>query len=59
MAFLTEYSDATMKAVSERRCSPEAAEGYPRDAMLGAGAVETTLGRLLGMDQSHSGVQMP
>ena len=47
IAFISTYDPKTFKCISEKRCAPEIAETYPYDQMMGSGAAEIRLTKLL------------
>ena len=46
-AFLSKYSDDSLKYVHEERCPPDQIDVYPYDGTMGAGAMEVRLTKLL------------
>jgi hypothetical protein len=47
LAFLSVYSDDDLEFIREERCSPTLVGMYPQDRLMGAGAVEVRLTKLL------------
>lgn len=47
IAFLSKYDDSTLHLISEERCDPSLLDDYPYDRLMGYGAVEIRLTKLL------------
>jgi hypothetical protein len=47
IAFMSKYDDSTLNFISEERCDPSLVDSHPYDRLMGYGAVEIRLSKLL------------
>jgi len=48
---MSEYDQSNMKFISEKKCDPSLASSYPDDGLMGYGAIEIRLTKLLNSDR--------